>query len=80
MAALDITYDDFLRAIEMRADLDHAALIQSLGLGPAYRFRLVHDGDFYDSKQIVAIAHGVATDEYLTPQTVRGDGAAGQMP
>jgi hypothetical protein len=80
VAALDSTYDDFLRGIEMRADLDHAALIQSLSFGPGYRFRLVHDGDFYDSKQIVAIGHGVATDEYPTPQTVRGDGPAGQMP
>jgi hypothetical protein len=49
VAASNIKRSDMLRAIELHDDPDPAALIGSLGFGPATKYRLVHEGRFYGS-------------------------------
>ena len=66
MAPTEIEDSDVLEAIKVYNDPNQAELVQSLGFGPAVKYRLVHEGRFYDSKAIAGIAHGIATGEYWT--------------
>ena len=72
VAASDIKRSDVLQVIELHEDPDQAAFVDSLGFGPARKYRLVHEGRFYDSKAIAGIAHGVATGQYWTKDDLSG--------
>lgn len=73
MAFIDIRAEDVLEAMKVMDDpAEGPKLIKQLHFGPARRYRVVHQGRFYDSKPLVGIAHGLRTGEYLASDKFSG--------
>jgi hypothetical protein len=72
MAAKDIKRSDVLEAIEFREDPGNAEFVRSLRFEEATKFRLVHGGRFYESKEIAGIAHGIATGQFWNRDNLSG--------
>lgn len=78
MAARDIQRADVEAAIKVRDDPGQQELVRSLRFGPATKYRLVHEGRFYNSKEIAGIAHGIATDVFWNRDDLSGGVDSGQ--
>jgi hypothetical protein len=72
VAAGDIKHSDVLRAIDLHNDPTQQELVRSLRFEEATKFRLVHDGRFYESKEIAGIAHGIATGQFWNRDDLSG--------
>jgi hypothetical protein len=78
VAAGDIKRSDVLEAIKFRDDPDNAEFVRSLRFEEATKFRLVHGGRFYESKEIAGIAHGIATGQFWDRDDLSGGMRSGQ--
>lgn len=73
MALTDITATAVMRAIEECDRLGRERFRREYGFGEARRYLLSHNGEFYDSKAIVGVAHGFLPGrERLTPKDFSG--------
>ena len=61
-----------LKAIAEYDRLGQSAFLTEHDHSEARRFRLVHEGKFYDSKAIVGVAHGYATGEFWSKGNFSG--------
>lgn len=61
MASGDIRREHVLQAIARCEKVGRDKFLDDYRFGPALKYRLVHNGRFYDSKAIVGYAHGFAT-------------------
>lgn len=60
----DVTQESVLRAVAECTRLGRRKFLRQYGFGTARRYVLVHDGQSYDSKAILGVAHGFATGEF----------------
>jgi hypothetical protein len=72
MAANDIRREDVMAAIAEFDRVGQSDFLKNYGHSEAKRFRLVHNGRFYDSKAIVGVAHGYATGEFWSKEKFSG--------
>lgn len=78
MSLRDIERRHVLRAIRDCLDAGDAEFLSVHGFKPANRFLLHHNGRFYQSKAIVGVAHGYATDTTWGPRDFSGGTATVQ--
>lgn len=71
----DIRYEDIIAATDEFRRLGRDDFLQTYGFGRAMSYELVLDGLRYDSKAIVGVAHGYATDDFLSPKDFSGGAA-----
>ncbi|OAN40345.1 protein NO VEIN domain-containing protein [Mycolicibacterium iranicum] len=80
MAPSDIDKDSVLAAIAEYDKLGQSEFLARYNFGKASKFRLVHNGRFYDSKAIAGVAHGFATNDYwMTERPFGGTGPGGAV-
>jgi hypothetical protein len=81
MVASEIRESSVLAAIAECDRLGQEEFLRRYNFGKASKFRLVHQGKFYDSKAIAGVAHGFATNDFwTTARPFGGVGPGGAVP